>query len=50
MVGGAEGKKMKSEALKTSTGAYLGCLFLAMVNLRYKPIKKIPHEAFLAEK
>ena len=41
---------MKSEVLKTSTGAYLGCLFLMMANGRYTPVKKFLHESFLAEK
>ena len=45
-----EVKKMKSEALKTSTGANLGCLFLMMANIRYKPVKKFLHEAFCAKK
>ena len=43
-------KKIKSEALKSSAGAYLACLFLMMANGRYKPVKKFLHEAFLAEK
>ena len=46
----AEIKKMKSEALKSSTGAYLGCLFLVMADGRYKSVKKFLHEAFLTEK
>ena len=50
VVDGAELKKMKSEALKLSAGAYLGCLFLVMADGRYKPVKKFLHEAFLAEK
>ena len=43
-------KKMKSEAPKTSAGAYFGCLFLMMADGRYTPVKKFLHEAFLAEK
>ena len=43
-------KRMKSEAMKSSTGAYLGCLFLIMADGRYTPVNKFLHEAFLAEK
>ena len=43
-------KKLKLEALKSSAGAYLACLFLMMADGRYKPVKKFLHEAFLAEK
>ena len=46
----ADIRKMKSEVLKTSVGAYLGCLFLVMANKRYKPVKQFLHEDFLAEK
>ena len=49
-MGKAEVKRMKLEALKSSTGAYLGCLFLIMADGRYKPVKKFLHKAFLAEK
>ena len=41
---------MKTDALKSRKGAYLGCLFLMMANERYKPVKKFIHEGFLAEK
>jgi hypothetical protein len=41
---------MKSKALKSSAGAYLGCLFLMMADERYKLVNKFLHEAFLAEK
>ena len=41
---------MKTAALKSAKGAYLGCLFLMMANERYKPVKKFLHEGFLAEK
>ena len=43
-------KKLKSEALKLSAGAYLTCLFLMMADGIYKPVKKFLHEAFLVEK
>ena len=46
----AELKKMKPEALKSSAGAYPGCLFLMVADGRYKPVKKFLHEAFLAVK
>ena len=49
-MGNTDTKKMKSEALKSSTGAYLGCLFLMMADERYTPVKKFLHETFLAEK
>ena len=49
-VGNAEIKRMKPEALKLSTGAYLGCLFLMTADGRYKPVKKFLRKAFLAEK
>jgi hypothetical protein len=45
----SEVKKMKTEALKYSDGAYLGCLFLMMADERYKPVKEFLHQAFLAE-
>ena len=41
---------MKAKALKSSSGAYLGCLFLMMDNERYKPVRKFLHKAFLVEK
>lgn len=41
---------MKEETLKTSKGAYPGCLFLMMANNRYEPVKKILHKAFIVEK
>ena len=41
---------MESGGLKTSTGAYLGCLFLTMANEQYEPVKRFLQEAFLAEK
>ena len=40
-VDNADIKTMRLEALKSSTGAYIGCLFLKMANGRYKPVKKI---------
>ena len=46
----AEVKNMKAEAVKSSAGAYLGCLFLMMADERYKPVKEFLHQAFLAEK
>ena len=41
--------KMKSEALKTSASAYLGCLVLVMANERYTLVKTFLHEVFLEE-
>ena len=49
-VGDAKRKKMKAEALKSSAGAYLGCLFLMMADERYRPVKEFLHQAFLVEK
>ena len=46
----SELKNMKSEAPKSSAGAYLGYLFLMMADGRYKPVKKFLHMAFLVEK
>ena len=43
-------KRMKSEAMKSSTGAYLRYLFLIMADGRYMPVNKFLHEVFLAEK
>ena len=31
--------KMKMDVLKSSKGAYLGCLFLIIAEKRYKPVK-----------
>ena len=41
---------MKSEALKMSTGAYLGCLFLMMAGGYCNPVNTFLHEVFLMEK
>ena len=35
--------KMKSVALKSSAGAYLGCVFLVMAGRRYNRVKKVLH-------
>ena len=43
-------KSMKSEAIKSSTGAYLGCIFLMMANGRYTSVKTFLHDAFLVVK
>ena len=43
-------KRMKSEAMKSSTGAYLRYLFLIMADGRYMPVNMFLHEVFLAEK
>ena len=49
-VGDAGIKKIKSEAPKTSAGAYLVYLFLMMADEQYKPVKTFLHGAFFAEK
>ena len=49
-MGDANINKMKLEALKSITGAYLGCLILVMADGRYKPVNKFLREAFLSEK
>ena len=41
---------MKANMVKSRSGAYLGCLFLVMVNVRYKPVRKFLHKDFLEEK
>ena len=41
---------MQEEALKTSKGTYLGCLFFMMANKRYEPVKAFLHKGFLTEK
>jgi hypothetical protein len=42
--------KMKGETIQSSSGAYLGGLFLMIAEERYKPLKKFLHKAFLVEK
>ena len=42
-------KKMRAEALKSRSGAYVGCLFLMMTNKRYKSARKFLHKALLAK-
>ena len=43
-------KMTKTEALKSSKGAYLGYLFLMMADDRYEPVNMFLHEGFLADR